>query len=259
MRQDDDVQKNVSEAEAQESTHGVSRRNFLRGTAAAMAMAVPALAMVEANAAAPAAGAAGAATAPAAAPAAGAAAPAAPKAKALLVFRKNCTGCNSCAYACSLYHDGHVRPSTARIHVRRVKGIVDVPSICWHCADAPCVEACPITPQKAIAKDKDTNVISFTDEKLCLGAKCNKCIEACPPQYLRAHPETGLPMFCDLCGGDPECVKACARQSKETGETLRCDAQVGGVHRSFRDVTPDEAVEGLIKSLYYPNVDGDRR
>lgn len=253
MRPEDTEMKASGATETKEPVHGVTRRSFLRGTAATMAVAVPALALAET---------AKAANAPAAAPATPAAAPAAPeapKAKALLVLRKNCTGCNSCAYACSLYHDGHVRPATARIHVRRVKGIVDVPSICWHCADAPCVEACPVKPIQAIRKDKDTNVIVFTDEKLCLGTKCNKCIEACPPQYLRAHPDTGLPMFCDLCGGDPQCVKACARQSRETGEVLRCDVQVGGVHRSFREVTPDEAVEGLIKSLYYPNVEGERR
>ena len=71
--------------------------------------------------------------------------------------------------------------------------------------------------------------------------------------------KTGLPLFCDLCGGDPECVKACNRQARETGEVLRCDPRVGGVHRSYRDVTPDDAVEGLIRSMYYPNVEGERR
>jgi hypothetical protein len=24
------------------------------------------------------------------------------------------------------------------------------------------------------------------------------------------HPETGLPLICDMCGGDPACVKRCA-------------------------------------------------
>ncbi|MDR2820056.1 MAG: hypothetical protein LBB60_05965 [Desulfovibrio sp.] len=33
------------------------------------------------------------------------AAPARPRAKSLLVQRKRCTGCNSCAFGCSLYHD----------------------------------------------------------------------------------------------------------------------------------------------------------
>lgn len=180
-------------------------------------------------------------------------------AKSLMVERANCTGCHSCVFACSLYHENVVRPATAKIYIRRYYGLVDVPMMCWHCADAPCVAACPITPVKAIEKNKDTNVIAYTDEKLCLGASCNKCMEACPPQYLRRHPETAKPMFCDLCGGDPQCVKACARQSHETGETLRSDTQLGGLHWSYREVTPGEAADGLMLKLFYPNKTGERR
>ena len=181
------------------------------------------------------------------------------RAKALLVDRARCTGCHSCVFACSMQHDNVVRPSTARIHVRRYYGLVDVPIICWHCQDAPCVAACPVTPQKAIVKNKDTNVVTFVDERLCLGASCNKCLEACPPQYLRRHPETAKPLFCDLCGGNPQCVKACARQSMETGEILRSDGQFAGVHWSYREMTPAQAAEGLMLKLFYPNQTGERR
>ena len=153
-------------------SQGVSRRNFLRGSIVTVAAAVPALTLIDKAEAAkqnkP---------APAAPPAKPAEAAPAKPAKSLLVFRKNCTGCHSCEYACSLYHEGVVHPAAARIHVRRVKGIVDIVSICWHCTDAPCVEACPITPKKAIYKDKESNTIKYLDEKLCLGAKCNKCVE----------------------------------------------------------------------------------
>ena len=180
------------------------------------------------------------------------------RAKSLMVDRARCTGCHSCVFACSLHHEQHVRPSTARIHIRRYNGLVDVPLICWHCADAPCVTACPVTPSRAIEKNKETNVVQFTDEKRCLGASCNKCIEACPAQYLRRHPETGKPLFCDLCGGDPQCVKACNRQARETGETLRWDTQLGGIHWSYREVTPQDAAEGLMLKLFYPNKTGER-
>ncbi|MCR5815003.1 MAG: 4Fe-4S dicluster domain-containing protein [Desulfovibrio sp.] len=242
--------KDEMKEEKEQQSSGVSRRSFLRNSLVSMA-AVPAMAIAAEAAPAP--------KTPPAAPKTPPAAPAAKPAKSLMVFRKNCTGCHSCEYACSLYHEGVVYPAAARIHVRRIKGIVDVVSICWHCPDAPCVEACPVTPKKAIYKDKETNVVKYLDEKLCLGSKCNKCVEACPPQYLRVHPVTSKPLFCDLCGGDPKCVKACNRQSRETGEVLRCDAVIGGVHRSFRDVTPDDAVEGMLKNLYYPNTDGGRR
>ena len=219
----------------------LSRRGFLKGTAT-LAVALPLGGLLASEKVAQAAE----------------AAKKGPVAKALLVERKNCTGCNSCVFACSLYHENRVRPSVARMHVRRYKGLVDVPIICWHCPDAPCVEACPTNP-KAITKSKDTNVVTYADEKACLGAKCNKCMEACPPQYLRRHPETGRPLFCDLCGGDPQCVKACQKQSNETGETLRSDLQHGGIHWNYRDVTPEEAAEGLMLHLFYPNTTGERR
>jgi Fe-S-cluster-containing dehydrogenase component len=34
---------------------------------------------------------------------------------------------------------------------------------------------------------------------------------------VRFHPETGLPMICDLCGGDPQCVKRCATGALKFG------------------------------------------
>lgn len=188
------------------------------------------------------------------------AAPARSGMKYLFVDRKSCTGCKACEIACSQYHeDGVFRPSKARIHVRRYKSIVDVPVICWHCEDAPCVAACPITPTRAIAKNKETNVITFTDEATCLGASCNKCMEACPAQYLRRNPDTGKPMFCDLCGGNPQCVQACERMAdKELTPCLDTKKSGGGVNLAYREVTPDEAAEGLILDMFYPNKDGGR-
>ena len=177
----------------------------------------------------------------------------------LFVDREACTGCKACEIACSQFHENGVfRPSLSRIHVRRYKSIVDVPIICWHCEDAPCIQACPVTPDKAIVKNKGTNAIVL-DEKKCLGVSCNKCVAACPAQYLRSHPDTGKPLFCDLCGGDPQCVKACERMAE--GELTPCLATKksgGGVNRAYREVTPDEAAEGLILDMYYPNKDGGR-
>jgi len=236
--------------EAQRHKPDVGRRNFL-ASSAVLGLGLPLAGLADSKIV----QAAEAQKAPAPAQAAPAAA-AAPKAKSLLVERRRCTGCNSCVFACSLYHEGVVRPSAARVQVLRHQGIVDVPVICWHCPDAPCVQACPETP-KVIAKDPASNVVKFVDEKKC--TKCGSCIAACPPEFLRPHPDTGHPLFCDLCDGDPQCVKACERQSKESGQTLRCDAQIGGLHWSYREVTPQKAIDDLMVNTYYPNLDGKRR
>ena len=240
--------KNGTTGEQQQKTDA-GRRKFL-ASSAVLGMGLPLASLVNSKIVQ------AAETKKAEAPAVSAAAPAAPKAKALLVERRRCTGCNSCVFACSLFHDGVVRPSTARLHVLRHQSIVDVPIICWHCPDAPCVEACPTTP-KAIVRDPATNVVKFVDENICV--QCGNCIAACPPEFLRPHPDTGRPLFCDLCDGDPQCVKACDRQSKETGQTLRCDDQIGGLHLAYREVTPQDAISGLMVNIYYPNLDGKRR
>ena len=243
-------EKNGTTGEQQQKTD-TSRRKFL-ASSALLGVGLPLVSLVDSKIVQAAEAKKGAVPAPAASATA-------PKAKSLLVERKRCSGCHSCVFACSLFHEGVVRPSTARLRVLRHQGILDVPIICWHCPDAPCVQACPATP-KAIAKDPETNVVKFVDEKNCLGAaRCGSCIAACPPEFLRPHPDTDNPIFCDLCGGDPQCAKACDRQSKESGQTLRCDAQIGGLHWSYRDVTPQEAIKDLMVSTFYPNLDGKRR
>ncbi|HPC03630.1 MAG TPA: 4Fe-4S dicluster domain-containing protein [Syntrophales bacterium] len=176
----------------------------------------------------------------------------------LFAERQNCTGCRACEYACSVYHTGVVRPSVARVHVLKYRGVVDVPVICWHCDDAPCIEACPTTP-KAIQKDKASNGI-ILDEKICLGAKCLKCKEACPAQFIRVNPDKGMPLMCDLCGGDPECVKACYAQSgNPQGPCLMANKLGFGVNQAYRDVTPEEAGEDLYDLLFFPSKSGGRR
>ncbi len=239
-------ERKVDDADRPEITN-TSRRNFLKKSAqlagGIVIVSMPSL------------------TSAADAPATEAKAPIKPedRMKYLFVQRENCTGCRSCEYACSQYHEkGVVRPSVARIHVKRFHGVVDVPVICWHCEDSPCIKACPTTP-KAIAKDKDTNVIKYIDDKTCLGTKCNKCIEACPSQFLRRHPDTGWPMFCDLCDGDPSCVKACKSQAEDTAAALRTNKLGFGVNLAYREVTPKEAAKALNVNFFYPNKDGERR
>ncbi len=171
--------------------------------------------------------------------------------------RQNCTGCRSCEFACSLFHTGTVRPALSRIYITKYKDIVDVPVMCWHCDDAPCIKACPTTPN-SLTKDPKTNGIVL-NTKTCLGAKCMKCAEACPPKYIRGNADTGQPLICDLCNGDPQCVKACMEQAgNPQGPCLQGRPLGIGVNMAFRDVTPDQAGKDLANLLFYPNVEGKR-
>jgi Fe-S-cluster-containing hydrogenase component 2 len=174
----------------------------------------------------------------------------------LFVERQNCTGCRACEYACNVKHEGVVRPAAARVHVYKHKGVIDVPVICWHCDDHPCVAACPTNPKSLIVDPKSNGIT--VNEKTCLGEKCMKCAEACPAQYVRVHPDSGNPIMCDMCGGDPECVKACLQQSgKPQGPCLIANTLGFGVNLAYRNVTPVQAAEDMMDLLFYPSK-GDR-
>jgi len=50
-------------------------------------------------------------------------------------------------------------------------------------------------------------------ESLCVG--CKTCVIACPFGGALYHYVKGCAMKCDLCGGDPECVKSCLYRALE--------------------------------------------
>jgi Fe-S-cluster-containing dehydrogenase component len=74
---------------------------------------------------------------------------------------------------------------------------------CHSCFNAPCIEACNF---EALSRDETTNAIQIIDEN-CVG--CRKCIEDCPFAVPSMHPTGEHVIICNLCGGNPECVKIC--------------------------------------------------
>ena len=123
----------------------------------------------------------------------------------LLTKPNLCTGCRACEVACVAHHDGFFGTATARIKVTKIDVAgVDTPHICRLCRRPGCVAACPVD---ALYQDALTGIIQLKPEK-CIG--CADCVEGCPFGVVTLHVETGLPLMCDLCGGEPACVKRCA-------------------------------------------------
>jgi len=122
----------------------------------------------------------------------------------LVVDASRCHGCQSCMVACSLVHEGMVVPELARIRIALdpFHGAQTI-HYCHQCRRAPCADACP---QSAIVKDEDLQ-IWVVDHTLCVG--CGLCVDACPFGIMRLNSSTGHAYKCDVCGGDPECVKSC--------------------------------------------------
>lgn len=115
-----------------------------------------------------------------------------------------CVGCGTCEMVCSLVHEGKCSPALSRIRVVRqqVEGR-NVPVTCAFCENAPCAAVCP---SGAIVKNKASGMVSIR-EQLCIG--CHQCVQACPFGHMNFNSGKGVAFKCDLCGGDPQCVKFC--------------------------------------------------
>lgn len=114
-----------------------------------------------------------------------------------------CDGCRICELACSLTKTGQVNPYQGRIRVLRDKDGGARPRYCRHCTRPLCQEACPV-PQ-AMTRDSTTGAVVINQEH-CIG--CLACAEACPFQTIWVGPDREM-LKCDLCGGDPVCVRYC--------------------------------------------------
>jgi Fe-S-cluster-containing hydrogenase component 2 len=122
--------------------------------------------------------------------------------KALLVDISKCTGCELCIDACSIKYAGNCGSKGSRVAVLRdeVQGKY-IPLLCVQCDEHPCVEACPVD---AINYDGE-NLLFKVDEDTCTA--CGECVQVCP--YEGIFISDGVAMKCDLCNGDPSCVKVC--------------------------------------------------
>ncbi len=151
---------------------------------------------------------------------------------------EKCTACRICEFACSTHHFGEINPSKSRIKVTIIsRDFFYYPNICQQCAKAPCVESCPTD---ALVRNVETGAIEV-DKDECIG--CRKCVLACPFGAMGFHMEEKVADKCDLCGGDPECVKHCFYGALEFKELDRTIADMGTAYvQKVRDSYLQEVV-----------------
>lgn len=113
-----------------------------------------------------------------------------------------CCGCRICEMVCSLSHEGLCSPELSRIRVvNQPAKEIDIPIVCIQCGI--CAAKCPAN---AIGINKETQVY-IVDAKRCVG--CGVCAAVCPFGAISLPASTKYAIRCDLCGGEPACVKAC--------------------------------------------------
>jgi anaerobic carbon-monoxide dehydrogenase iron sulfur subunit len=122
--------------------------------------------------------------------------------KMLVVDLSRCTGCEACVDACSSRRIGAYAENASMVRLRKDEArTVFVPLLCEHCGPHPCVDVCP---EEAIRYDEEAG--DFTvDEERCTA--CGACAEICPFQGIFVTEKSALK--CDLCRGEPLCVKVC--------------------------------------------------
>lgn len=124
--------------------------------------------------------------------------------KILSVDYQRCTGCRLCELVCSVMHEGVSNAARSRIKIVKWEdeGLY-VPMICLQCEDAPCKNVCPMG---AISRDGDIGFLKV-DYDICIG--CRSCVAVCPFGAMNYTKIDKKVFKCDLCGGEPQCVRFC--------------------------------------------------
>ena len=127
----------------------------------------------------------------------------------MLKFKNQvCTGCHLCEMACSASHFDEFAPTRARIRATVTPQTGDAKVMaCFSCPDSPCIPACP---EGAISRPGRGQPLVIDSGK-CDG--CQVCVPACPYGAMYFDAVTQRALACDLCGGDPQCVKHCYPQA----------------------------------------------
>ncbi|MEX8501882.1 MAG: sulfate reduction electron transfer complex DsrMKJOP subunit DsrO [Leptothrix ochracea] len=150
----------------------------------------------------------------------------------MLIDASRCdAGCDACVQACDKENALQSavpikqRPQWIRkitLHEVKTERQVNLPMMCQHCAEPPCVDVCPTG-----ASFKRADGLVLVDRHRCIG--CRYCMMACPykarsfvheplaDQNPAVPRGKGCVESCTMCvhridqGGTPACVEACAK------------------------------------------------
>ncbi|ACL19928.1 4Fe-4S dicluster domain-containing protein [Desulfitobacterium hafniense] len=168
---------------------------------------------------------------------------------AMVIDTRKCTGCQSCTVACRVNNELPIDmiynpvmthgPLGKFPHVR----MVHIPSLCMHCGNSPCVDACPTG-----ASQQREDGIVWVEENKCVG--CKACVMACPYGARVSNGAKGTVQKCNFCKDDrvdqgkvPWCVQTCHQKARIFGDIEDQDSEV------FKLVNKTKTTGRLLEEL----------
>ncbi len=133
----------------------------------------------------------------------------------IIVFDpEHCSGCMRCMTACSTYNNGATSLVKSCIHIVRHEGhaitkadeeddLVFDMITCQQCEEPRCMYFCPTL---AIERDSTTQAMTINRDKCIV---CRMCVVSCPFGAILYDTDRKQVIKCELCGGEPQCVKFC--------------------------------------------------
>jgi molybdopterin-containing oxidoreductase family iron-sulfur binding subunit len=195
----------------------------------------------------------------------------------MIIDLARCVGCDACTVACQTENGTPPGIHYAPVYRKEVgkfpqAKVVFLPTLCMHCADAPCMKACPTG---AISKREKDGIV-LVDQDQCCGSKA--CIIACPygalhfyeekaghyGQDLTAPEQLGLEKFtpgtvqkCTFCvhrvdkGLEPACVITCPTHCRIFGDLDDPESEVSRLSRERNVVSlrPDAGTNPSVRYL----------
>lgn len=144
----------------------------------------------------------------------------------IIVDAEKCSGCRICEAVCStriLDNKGFNRKMAAIRVLFKGELEEDIrPVVCKQCKRPLCAKNCPTE-----SISRDVNGIIQINKDSCIG--CGNCAQDCPFGAMVLHPDLEVPSKCDLCQGDPLCVKYCV-----TGALRFISENAVGIEREDR-------------------------
>lgn len=176
-----------------------------------------------------------------------------------VIDNRKCIGCHACTVACKSEHQVPVGVNRTWVKYIEKGEFPDTRRLfsvmrCNHCADAPCVEICPVTALYT----REDGIVDF-DNRRCIG--CKACTQACPYDALFMEPDNHTASKCNYCthrvdiGLEPACVVVCPEHAIVSGDMDNPDTEISQL-LARETVSVRKPEKGTNPKLFY--IDGDR-